>query len=69
MRPNKDETAVQWFRMSRTILPGFSGHGNSIYNNFYVFVMFGSYYLKKCLFLISPPMLIKIAEMFVESYV
>ena len=32
MRPNKVETAVQWFRMSHAVFDGFSGHGNSIYN-------------------------------------
>ena len=31
MKPNMVETAVQWFRMSRAIFAGFSGHGNSIY--------------------------------------
>ena len=33
MRPNKIETAVQSFRMSRAMLAGFSDHGNSIYNS------------------------------------
>ena len=34
-RPNKVETAVQWFRISRARLAGFSGHGNSIYNSLF----------------------------------
>ena len=32
MKPNKVETAVQWFRMSRAEFARFSGHGNSNYN-------------------------------------
>ena len=31
IRPNKVETAVQWFRMSHAVRTGFSGHCNSIY--------------------------------------
>ena len=30
MKPNKVETAVQWFRMSCTVLAGFSGHHHHI---------------------------------------
>ena len=29
---NKVETAAKWFRMSQTVLAGFSGHVNSIYH-------------------------------------
>ena len=32
MRPNKVETAVQWFRMLHAVLAVFSGHDNVIYN-------------------------------------
>ena len=32
MRPNKVKTAVQWFRISRAVFAGFSGHDNSIDN-------------------------------------
>ena len=31
MRPNKVETAVQWFHMSRAMFAWFSGYGNLIY--------------------------------------
>ena len=32
MRPNKVITAVKWVLMSRSVLAGFSDHGNLIYN-------------------------------------
>ena len=38
MRPNKVETAVQWFRNSSTLLPGFSGHGDSIYDIKFLYI-------------------------------
>ena len=34
MRPNKVETAVQWFHMSCAVLAGFSGHSNLLYMEF-----------------------------------
>ena len=30
IRLNQVETAIDWFRMSRAVLAGFSGHGNSV---------------------------------------
>ena len=33
MRPNKVETAVQWFHMSLTVFAGFSGCGYSTWNS------------------------------------
>ena len=33
MRPNKVEIAVQWYRVSRVVLVGFSGHSNTIYDS------------------------------------
>ena len=40
MRPNKVETAVEWFSMSHEVLAGFFGHGNSIYIYIYIYIQF-----------------------------
>ena len=45
MRTNKVEIAVQLFRISHTVLAGFSGHDNSIHNIIPLFKKFKKMYI------------------------